>query len=99
MVFSLPGYAIGDAWFSVNNGVAHFFCMSPLPKADWHWNIDHTVRCHLVHWEYVGLDLERGAGESWDSQTLSRWTPAPPGLRSRRYAGSAGGFSALLYLD
>ena len=71
-MFSLPGSTIGDAWFAVNDGVAHcFFCTSPPPDADWHWDIGHTVSRDLVHWEYVGLALERGTGESWDSQTLS----------------------------
>lgn len=71
-MFTLPGYTIGDAWFIVNAGIAHgFFCTSPPPDADWHWDIGHAVSRDLVHWEYVGLALTRGAGESWDSQTLS----------------------------
>ena len=71
-MFTLPGYTIGDAWFVVNDGLAHcFFCTSPPPNSDWHWDIGHAVSRDLVHWEYVGLALERGAGESWDSQTLS----------------------------
>ena len=71
-MFTLPGYTIGDAWFIVNAGLAHcFFCTSPPPDADWHWDIGHAVSRDLVHWEYVGLALTRGAGESWDSQTLS----------------------------
>ncbi len=71
-MFSLPGHTIGDAWFAVNDSVAHcFFCTSPEPDADWHWDIGHAVSRDLVRWEYVGLALERGADESWDSQTLS----------------------------
>ncbi|MDE2994031.1 MAG: glycosyl hydrolase family 32, partial [Chloroflexota bacterium] len=71
-MFTLPGYTIGDAWLAVSDGVAHcFFCTSPPPDADWHWDIGHAVSRDLVHWEYVGFALERGAGEAWDSQTLS----------------------------
>ncbi|MAG34852.1 MAG: hypothetical protein CL878_01160 [Dehalococcoidia bacterium] len=71
-MFSLPGYAIGDAWFAIDDGVAHcFFCTSPPPNADWHWDIGHAASRDLVHWEYVGLALERGPDEAWDSQTLS----------------------------
>ena len=71
-MFSLPGHTIGDAWFLIHDGAAHcFFCTSPPPNADWHWDIGHAVSRDLVHWEYAGLALERGTGASWDSQTLS----------------------------
>ena len=71
-MFSLPGQTIGDAWYIVSDGLAHcFFCTSPPPNADWHWDIGHAVSRDLLNWEYVGLALERGRGGAWDSQTLS----------------------------
>jgi len=49
-MFSLPGYAIGDAWFVIHDGAAHcFFCTSPPPNADWHWDIGHAVSRDLVY--------------------------------------------------
>ena len=37
-MFKLPGQTIGDTWYVVRDGVAHcFFCTSPEPDADWHW--------------------------------------------------------------
>ena len=71
-MFRLPGFTIGDSWFVVRDGVAHgFFCTSPEPRPSWNWDIGHVVSRDLVHWEFLGFALERGAGESWDSQTLS----------------------------
>ena len=72
-MFSLPGSTIGDSWFVVSDGVAHgFFCTSSDPDIpSYNWDIGHVVSRDLVHWQYVGLAVERGAGESWDSQTLS----------------------------
>ena len=71
-MFKLPGQTIGDTWYVVRDGVAHcFFCTSPEPDADWHWDIGHAVSGNLVDWEYVGLALERGSNGEWDSQTLS----------------------------
>ena len=71
-MFHLPGFTIGDSWFVVRDGVAHgFFCTSPEPRPSWNWDIGHAVSRDLVHWRFLGFALERGAGESWDSQTLS----------------------------
>ncbi|MCY3911905.1 MAG: hypothetical protein OXG43_01505 [Chloroflexi bacterium] len=71
-MFSLPGFSIGDSWFVVSDGVAHgFFCTSPEPRPSWNWDIGHAVSRDLVHWDFLGFALERGGGESWDSQTLS----------------------------
>ena len=71
-MFRLPGYTIGDSWFVVGDGVAHgFFCTSPEPRPSWNWDIGHAVSRDLVHWDFLGFALERGAGEAWDSQTLS----------------------------
>ena len=71
-MFSLPGHTIGDAWFVVHQGTAHcFFCTSQKPDPSWHWDIGHAVSEDLYQWRYLGIALQRGGGEAWDSQTLS----------------------------
>ena len=71
-MFRLPGHTIGDSWYIVHEGVAHcFFCTSPEPDADWHWDIGHAVSDDLLNWDYVGRALARGPDGEWDSQTLS----------------------------
>ena len=76
-MFSLPGNYIGDAWYFVDaDQQAHCYFLTapdslPLDERWWNWDIGHAVSRDLVNWEYVGLALERGAGDAWDGKKLA----------------------------
>jgi beta-fructofuranosidase len=75
-LLELPGQYIGDSWYFVHEGTAHCFFLTapetiPLTERWNHWDIGHAVSTDLLHWEYLGLVLEKGKPGKWDSQKLA----------------------------
>ena len=70
-MFTMDGYAIGDAWYYEADAAVHMFFMTKPGDSDGGWDIGHAATRDLFAWEHFGLALERGPPGPWDEKSLA----------------------------